>query len=383
MNVSCLFNPSVHRIWRACLVGALLLSSTASLTAQTTNRSSTTNRRTTPTTSTNRNASGAGGSGRSASSNGLYPNATEIGTAIITSDPESRRIIVVTDAETNEAVRQVIESLDKPKPQVLINVVFLQVTHNNDLDIGTEFRYDGSILGGNTTESTLTRFGLASATTGGFYNVTAPDISATIRALSVVGKTEILSRPSILARSSQQATIIVGQEVPFITNSRISDTGQTTNTVQYQDIGIILRVTPFINSEGLVEMIVTPEISALSDRTVAISDTVNTPVIDKRSADTVVVTPSNRTVVIGGLISDQTTDQDSKVPLLGSIPVVGNLFKRKVKTTAKTELMIFLTPHVIGQPTDLAALTEQQRENLRLPAKTFTPAQVENLIANP
>ena len=383
MNVSCLFNPSVHRIWRACLVGALLLSSTASLTAQTTNRSSTTNRRTTPTTSTNRNASGAGGSGRSASSNGLYPNATEIGTAIITSDPESRRIIVVTDAETNEAVRQVIESLDKPKPQVLINVVFLQVTHNNDLDIGTEFSYDGSILGGNTTESTLTRFGLASATTGGFYNVTAPDISATIRALSVVGKTEILSRPSILARSSQQATIIVGQEVPFITNSRISDTGQTTNTVQYQDIGIILRVTPFINSEGLVEMIVTPEISALSDRTVAISDTVNTPVIDKRSADTVVVTPSNRTVVIGGLISDQTTDQDSKVPLLGSIPVVGNLFKRKVKTTAKTELMIFLTPHVIGQPTDLAALTEQQRENLRLPAKTFTPAQVENLIANP
>jgi general secretion pathway protein D len=383
MNVSSLFNPSVHRIWRACLVGALLLSSTASLTAQTTNRSSTTNRRTTPTTSTNRNASGAGGSGRSASSNGLYPNATEIGTAIITSDPESRRIIVVTDAETNEAVRQVIESLDKPKPQVLINVVFLQVTHNNDLDIGTEFSYDGSILGGNTTESTLTRFGLASATTGGFYNVTAPDISATIRALSVVGKTEILSRPSILARSSQQATIIVGQEVPFITNSRISDTGQTTNTVQYQDIGIILRVTPFINSEGLVEMIVTPEISALSDRTVAISDTVNTPVIDKRSADTVVVTPSNRTVVIGGLISDQTTDQDSKVPLLGSIPVVGNLFKRKVKTTAKTELMIFLTPHVIGQPTDLAALTEQQRENLRLPAKTFTPAQVENLIANP
>ena len=266
---------------------------------------------------------------------------------------------------------------------MLINVVFLQVTHNNDLDIGTEFSYDCSILGGNTTESTLTRFGLASATNGGFYNVTAPDISATIRALSVVGKTEILSRPSILARSSQQATIIVGQEVPFITNSRISYTGQTTNTVQYQDIGIILRVTPFINSEGLVEMIVTPEISALSDRTVAIYDTVNTPVIDKRSADTVVVTPSNRTVVIGGLISDQTTDQDSKVPLLGSIPVVGNLFKRKVKTTAKTELMIFLTPHVIGQPTDLAALTEQQRENLRLPAKTLTPAQVENLIANP
>ena len=382
MNFSSSLNWSSFRAWRICLATAFVLSATASLSAQNTNRGNTNNRSSTLSSGGNR-ATSSGGSGRSSSNNGLYPNATEIGTAIITSDPESRRIIVVTDAETNEAVRQVIESLDKPKPQVLINVVFLQVTHNNDLDIGTEFSYDGSILGGNTSESTLTRFGLSAATTGGFYNVTAPDISATIRALSVVGKTEILSRPSILARNSQQATIIVGQEVPFITNSRISDTGQTTNTVQYQDIGIILRVTPFINSEGLVEMIVTPEISALSDRTVAISDTVNTPVIDKRSADTVVVTPSNSTVVIGGLISDQTTDQDSKVPLLGSIPVVGNLFKRKIKTTAKTELMIFLTPHVIGQPSDLAALTEQQRENLRMPAKTFTPAQVENLIANP
>ncbi len=382
MNYSSFLNWSSFRAWRICLGAALLLSAGASLSAQNTNRGNTNNRGSTLSSGGNRTSS-TGGSGRSNSSNGLYPNATEIGTAIITSDPESRRIIVVTDAETNEAVRQVIESLDKPKPQVLINVVFLQVTHNNDLDFGTEFSYNGSILGGNTSESTLSRFGLSAATTGAFYNVTSPDISATIRALSVVGKTEILSRPSILARNSQQATIIVGQEVPFITNSRISDTGQTTNTVQYQDIGIILRVTPFINSDGLVEMIVTPEISALSDRTVAISDTVNTPVIDKRSADTVVVTPSNSTVVIGGLISDQTTDQDSKVPVLGSIPLVGNLFKRKVKTTAKTELMIFLTPHVIGQPADLAALTEQQRENLRMPAKTFTPAQVENLIANP
>ena len=266
---------------------------------------------------------------------------------------------------------------------MLINVVFLQVTHNNDLDLGTEFNFDGALLGGTATENTLTNFGLASATTGGVYNVMDSDISATIRALSVVGKTEILSRPSILARSSQQATIIVGQEVPFITNSRISDTGQTTNTVQYQDIGIILRVTPFITAQGMVEMIVTPEISALSDKTVAISDTVNTPVIDKRSADTVVVTPSGRTVVIGGLISDQTVDQENRVPLLGSMPLIGNLFKRKIKSTAKTELMIFLTPHVMANPSALSDLAEEQRANLELVPKTFNSEQIDKLITSP
>jgi general secretion pathway protein D len=377
------FSPlSISRWLRPGIACAVLLASSAPpLLAQNTNRGTTNNRQTTGRTTGNN--TGAGGGTRTSSSTGLYPNSSQLGTATITSDPETRRIIVVTDAETNEAIRKVIESLDKPKPQVLINVVFLQVTHNNDLDIGTEFDYTGSILGGNTTESVLSRFGLSPTATGGFYNVTAPDISATIRALSTVGKTEILSRPSILARSSQQATIIVGQEVPFITNSRISDTGLTTNTVQYQDIGIILRVTPFITSEGLVEMIITPEISALSDRTVPISDNVDTPVIDKRSADTVVVTPSDQTVVIGGLISDQTTEVDSKIPLLGDIPFAGGLFKRKIKTTAKTELIIFLTPHVIAHPSDLAKLTEQQRDGLHLESKTFSSEKVDTLISAP
>jgi hypothetical protein len=112
-----------------------------------------------------------------------------------------------------------------------------------------------------------------------------------LHALGSITKTEILSRPSILTRNNQQATIMVGQSVPLITNSRVSEISNSTlNTVQYQDVGIILRVTPFITAEGLVEMIVTPEISSLSATTVPISSTVNSPVIDKRSADTVVVT---------------------------------------------------------------------------------------------
>ncbi len=371
---------NVPSLLRSGLALALLLaSSTVMLEAQSANR---TNANRTGGTNSNARRTGISGGGTNRTGGERqYSNATTLGDAIISSNAETRRIIVVTDEETNESIRQVIESLDRPKPQVLINVVFVQVTHNNDLDVGAELQRRGISLGDRTSSTANTVFG--GATTGGIYNVVGPDVNATLRALSTVGKTEILSRPSILARSSQQATIMVGQEVPFITNSRISDTGQTTNTVQYQDIGIILRVTPFITSEGLVEMIVTPEISALSERTVAISDTVNTPVIDKRSADTVVVTPSESTVVIGGLISNQTTSQDRKVPLLGDVPLLGTLFKRTTRQTAKTELLIFLTPRVVQHPNDLAKLTEVERGKLELKATTVPAEQVDKMVGRP
>jgi general secretion pathway protein D len=369
----------IPRTLRAVFAGLLLLAGVLPpLAAQQTNRNTGTNanRRTTPAAGANTNrAAGTNRAGGRAATDRQYPNSTLLGEASITSNAETRRLIIVTDEETNESIRQIIESLDKPKPQVLINVVFLQVTHNRDLDLGTELIQSGDYLGNNLAATATTTFG--GPTTGLVYRMVNNDIDATIRALSRVGKTEILSRPSILARSSQQATIMVGQEVPFITNSRISDTGQTTNTVQYQDIGIILRVTPFITSEGLVEMIVTPEISALSERTVAISETVNTPVIDKRSADTVVVTPSDQTVVIGGLISNQTTNQDSKVPLLGDIPLLGNAFKRTVRQNSKTELLIFLTPHVVPHPEDLSKLTDVERSKLELKPETFPQAEID------
>ena len=170
---------------------------------------------------------------------------------------------------------------------------------------------------------------------------------------------------------------MVGQSVPIITNSRVSDTTNTTiNTVQYQDIGIILRVTPFITSDGLVEMIVAPEISSLSATTVPISNTVSSPVIDKRSADTVIVTKSDKTVVIGGLISNEKTGKDSKVPILGDIPIIGNAFKRTASSNTKTELLIFLTPHVINTPDELGTLTTSERERLELAPKAFEKADI-------
>lgn len=371
--------PHVFSLQLRLFAAVLVLPSAGTLFAQTqANR---------PTGNLNRGGgTGAGGftgGGAGSNSNGTrqYSNSTLVGDAMITSDPDTRRLIVITDDETNENIKQVIADLDKPKPQVLINVVFLQVTHNKDLDLGTSAKYTDNNIGHSTTQTAQTILG--APTNGGFYTLLNSNLDATIHALSTVGKTEILSRPSVLTRSSQQATILVGQQVPFITDSRITDAGQTINTVQYQDIGIILRVTPYITAQGMVEMIVSPEISSLSDRTVPISNTVSTPVIDKRSADTVVVTPSDNTVVIGGLISNQTTDTDNKVPILGDIPILGYAFKRKVKSTQRTELLIFLTPHVVQRPEDLVQLTKNERKAMELGPKAFDKKDLNKYIGSP
>jgi len=337
-----------------------------------------------------RASTGGSGGGGSAGSTREYTNSTMVGEAMISSDLQTRRLIVVTDEETNENIRTIITSLDQPKPQVLINVVFVQVTHDQGVDLGAEGLFNGTLaVKGEPRGIATTRFGVADALAdgtqyGAFYRILGQDVTATLRALSAVTKTEILSRPSVLTRNNQQATIMVGQSVPIITNSRVSDqTNTTINTVQYQDVGIILRVTPFITQEGLVEMIVSPEISSLSATTVPIGNNVSSPVIDKRSADTVVVTPSDKTIVIGGLISSQLGDRDSKVPLLGDIPLVGLAFKRKQKTDVKTELLIFLTPHVIRTPEDLSATTDRERAKLEMSGKAFEEHGLERALGKP
>ena len=212
-------------------------------------------------------------------------------------------------------------------------------------------------------------------------NPFSQDVDLLIRALEVEGKGEILSRPTILARNNQQATIIVGQEVPFITNTRFDQSGNQINTIQYQDIGIILRVTPFITTDGLVEMIVTPEISSLNTRdTVEIQPGVESPTIDKRSADTVVVTPDGQPVVIGGLIEKKKTDRVRKVPLLGDIPLLGYAFRRTIKEDVRTELLIFLTPTVVYSPGDLHKIVEREGKSLELMPRALTDKDREEFL---
>jgi general secretion pathway protein D len=287
----------------------------------------------------------------------------------------------------------VISNLDRPKPQVLIKVVFLEATYRKGSDVGIEGSYTKNI-GDNTTMSVEQAFrnlsGGPTSGAGTFGLVNALDgWDVKLRAIAESGKLEVLSRPTILARNNQQATITVGQQVPLITSTRYDNFGNQINAISYQDVGIILRVTPFITPDDMVEMIVAPEISALAEQSVAIASgsgtnagAVGAPIINIRAADTVVVTPNGQTVVIGGLMQNNKSQTESKIPLLGDIPLLGNAFKRKVRNDTKTELLIFLTPHIVKEPTELASLTASETGRTQITPKSFSEADLNRFLDN-
>jgi len=303
-----------------------------------------------------------------------------MGDALIQFDPETGSLIVITDEETNRHIEKIVKGLDQPVPQVLIKVLFLEVTHTRGSDIGVEGSYQ---YGSEGTEDTIqSLFGLAKETRGGFYKILDEDLEVTMRAIAETSKLEVLSRPSILAGNNEEATITVGKEVPFIRNSRITDDGDIINTIEYEDIGIILNVTPHITSERLVELKVVPEISTLSGESVPITDTVNATVIAKRSAETKVVVGDGRTVVIGGMMEDNVTESVTKIPILGDIPLLGAAFRRKEKENSKTELLIFLTPYVVQGTEELTRVSKSENELAELPPKVFTDKQIDKFIDN-
>lgn len=356
------------------------------------------------------------------SSSASYNPAGNVGNANVMVDPDTHNLIIDADEDTTRALMQVIKNLDRPQPQVLIKVVFLEVTHNNSLDFGIEGQYNGqssafgrigsyltnfniftnttiTTTGGSTTTSQSTSiqpgtlqqlnssyqfnngFGLANTPgSAGTYSLLGQDFTATLRAIAQTGKAQLLSRPSILARNNQPATIQIGEDVPLITNVRFDTFGNAINSISYQPVGIILKVTPFITGEGLVQMIVEPSTSAIDPaQSIPVSPGVSAPVIDIRSADTVVLTPNGQTVVIGGLIRNDSGETVTKIPLLGDIPLLGNLFRHKVNTDAKTELLIFLTPHVIQVPSELAMMSESEKNHMLTP-KSYSEEELDRFL---
>jgi len=381
------------------------------------------------------NRGGGGGS----STSGQYNNNGTVGNAIISVDPVTHNLIVIADKETSEQIRRVVESLDAPEPQVLIKVVFLEVQHNNSSEIGVEGTYTGNFLGSNlgqltglvtnytiknvvsgvgsnavTSQSIVPQsirntyssanmgnsFGLPAslpgvAGNGGMYQVLGNDFTATVQAVAAAGKSQVLSRPSILARDGQMAQITVGQNIYLPSGVAYTSVGNSATVVptingSYQSVGIILDVTPYIGANGLVEMILQPQDSSVDTSTpgqiIAYGSTllgsspVYAPNINITSADTVVVTPNGQTVVIGGLISNTKSTADSKVPFLGDIPILGQLFRASSKAQARTELLMFLTPHIVDAPAQLAAMTSPEMRQLPLITNSISEQELDRFL---
>jgi general secretion pathway protein D len=336
-----------------------------------------------------------GGGGGTGSASTTYPGQGQVAPVTFTIDPITGSVIYITSEYNNQAVLTALRGLDRPKPQVFIKCVFLEVTYNNGLDVGFEGGISHNMNNGSQMLSYSNLFGLAAQgitpaaginTLPGasLLQLTGNNYSLLLRAIQEKGKVNVLSRPTILARHAQPAQIVVGQQVPIINGVTFSALGQETSSVQYIPVGIILNVTPFIYPNGDVEMILAPQISEVAPQSTQISGGTNgnfsTPYLNTRSANTVVLTPSGQTVVIGGLMQDTKSVTDSGIPVLQSIPLLGNLFKHKQKTASKTELMIFITPTVIKTPEDLARMSVDETSRTDISAKAFTQKERDTYI---
>jgi general secretion pathway protein D len=203
----------------------------------------------------------------------------------------------------------------------------------------------------------LTNYGLGRANAnngvGGFvFSAASNSVNVLVRALRTQGRIEVLSRPQIVTRDNQQALISVGQQVPVITGSNITAQGIIQNTVEQQQVGIILKVLPQISPDGRIVMRVEPQVSRVSNSTVDIGNGVRGTIIDQTIASTTIEAFDGKTVVIGGLINKRDDKEQRGIPWLGDLPYVGALFRYRRQDKSKQELLIIMTPHIIRNPMD-------------------------------
>ncbi len=286
----------------------------------------------------------------------------------------SREIAIVAEGTSNtllisgsprffKTVTDIVRQLDQPPPQVLVQVLLAEVTLDDTTEFGITWNYTRT-PGQNTTVQAATTFGLPA--TGFSFSVSGKDLTMLVRALQSQGRLEVLSRPQIVATDNKPATINIGKKVPFVESQRVTEAGSVFNTISKEPVGIILELTPRISPDGFVMMDVSPEISSLSESSVKISEDVNAPIINSRSADTTVTVQDGHTIVIGGLITTKEQNREEKIPLLGDIPLLGLLFKSTKIVKERTELLIVLTPHILRAPTDSDVMTNQEILRLTL-----------------
>jgi general secretion pathway protein D len=298
------------------------------------------------------------------------------GPQIIADNSNGALIIVATDSEY-ETIESAIRKLDILPKQVLVEATIAEVTLNRDLQYGVQFYLqngDGQIAFSNAQVTSTTTIDPASPrSTGTIFQSNFPglavsrtfgNVQAALQALKTITDVQVISAPKLLILDRQQASFQVGDLVPTITQSAtsvITAGAPVVNNVQYQPTGVILTITPQINSGGLVTLDIEQEVSDVLQTT---SSTINSPTFQQRRIKTKVIVQDGDTISLAGLISETKTKGNSGIPYLQEIPILGTLFSTKTNNHDRTELIVLLTPHVMNDQHEAKALTEELRHKL-------------------
>ena len=318
-------------------------------------------------------------------------------------DEVTNAVIVTTFPRNWPDIEDTLKKLDRMPRQVLIEVLVAEITLSDDLRLGIEWafrtgRFDvfnaPTAPGASTTTTTLAgrpTFPIPSlATIGGltqglnFFTFATDVFFSALNTLAADSKVNILSSPSILTTENKKAVINVSRSIPIVTAQQVPIAGVTTpgttpttptavgtQTIEYKDAGVILTVTPRIGEKGTVALDIKQEVNEVGPTITP----PGSPSFTKREAETAVVLTNNQTLALGGLIQNKRTLTRSGIPLLNRIPLLGLLFGSTEEKIEKTELLILITPRVLGTPLDAARLTEEM--------KRITPGIQESIRQSP
>jgi general secretion pathway protein D len=313
------------------------------------------------------------------------------GKITITADKATNSLVIVASPADYQSLLQVVKQLDRKRKQVYVEAMIVEASIDKLRELGTKWRIaaekDGkpvAIGGFGTMDAASLQnvlSGLTGLTAGGMGNfldvpltttgsdgtvtastLTVPGFAALFSLNEFKGAINVLSTPQILTSDNKEAEIVVGENVPFISKRErdITNTSAVLNSIERKDVGITLRLTPQITEGDYVKLDLYQEISSIKQESETIIINVG-PTTTKRSTKTTVVVKDNQTVVIGGLMEEKEEENINKVPLLGDIPLLGWLFKNKTLEKKKTNLIVFLTPHIVKDAEQLLKLTDDKK----------------------
>jgi general secretion pathway protein D len=262
---------------------------------------------------------------------------------------------------------------------VYIESLIMEVNATKSLDLGVQWQlfdrtnvdntsaiYGGGFSGTGTLGSIKDSLSATGLTVGvlsqpfTFGGVTLSNITAIVNAVKTDDDFHILSTPQILTTDNEEARITVGENRPFQTRSTTDVSGGSYESFEYRDVGKILKITPHVSEGRNVRLKLSLEVTSL-DRLATVATTATRPVTQKRTIDTTVLVQDNHTIVIGGLIDDNRSSNETKVPGLGDIPLFGWLFKNQNDSNKKTNLYVFLTPRVVKSPEEADKLVSDKK----------------------
>ncbi len=405
-NIHVVYLKNADATKLAATLRAAMAAGTGTGTAQASASSSTAPASTAPTgglASMGSSGSATSGLGAGASPSTASSNQPSTG-GQIQADPSTNSLIITAPEPQYRQLRNVIDKLDGRRAQVLVESLIVEVNTNKLAEFGIQWQGvlgkqgDGTVgvIGTNSGAAGANILGLTTALasgsataigtgvaslSGGLNLALAPRINgqyylgALANFLQNSGDANVLSTPNLMTLDNEEARIVIGNNVPFVTGSYANSTGSSTvnpfTTVERKDVGLMLRVRPQINENGTVKMAIYQEVSKIDGNT--LKDT-NGPTTSKRAIESNVLVEDGSIIVLGGLLEDSYSQAEDKVPVMGDIPLLGNLFRSENRSRKKTNLMVFLRPVVVRDAAASDALMLDRYESIRALQQAVQPA---------